>query len=280
MREAMALRDSSKREMNISKKSLQDRVPESKLPEQVQDGYRVIRCILGANRPHINVSDCFEAIRLYASLIVAWNEATDAQAQLTAADGLSILSSPTFEEDRLQTLGQVMINKEKPSPPAQINIQSPDAIGELAMEDATEEKEEQDRLEQKRLERERKKEKRRKKKQQRAEAARGEAAGQGESEEGQQIQPAQLDIAALMQENPDPPSASLPHPPGEPGSFPASAPTKQERQKSVQAKVQRTAEASEVQTKTRKRLFGKLKRIRFTNKNKSDKRNPWSKLLG
>ncbi|CAB9522009.1 Inherit from KOG: Notch ligand involved in the mediation of Notch signaling (By similarity) [Seminavis robusta] len=135
MKEAMLVRDASVKEMKLKEKEKEERIPESELPKPVQDSHRVIRTILGPNHPHINVGDCFEAIRMYAALILKWKEIQDRREQLLAAgaagaaagsaehgDMLMIESKPTFEEEKLKALEERIISPTMQPPVPQIEI--------------------------------------------------------------------------------------------------------------------------------------------------------------
>ena len=113
METAMAVRDNSRKD--ISAAIDERRTPESDLPPAVQDSHRVIRTILGPNHKQINVSHCFEAIRLYSSLIMEWKEASESN-QLSLAAG-----TPTVEEEKLKML-EVALRPQMIEPPSQIEV--------------------------------------------------------------------------------------------------------------------------------------------------------------
>ena len=95
----------------------EERTPESELPRAVQDSHRVIRTILGPNHQHINVSHCFEAIRLYSSLIMQWKEVCEPNQSLLESGS----SKPTLEEEKLKML-EGALRPKSIEPPSHIEV--------------------------------------------------------------------------------------------------------------------------------------------------------------
>ena len=128
MKEALAVRDSS-RKLVVSGKEEDQRPLESELPKEVQDSHRVIRTILGPNHKYINVSDCFEAMRVYAELIVNWQEASEQNQKLLEGNSTSTSQKPSLEEETLRVLERKICPD---SPPKDSAVQKEGSKGDEA----------------------------------------------------------------------------------------------------------------------------------------------------
>jgi hypothetical protein len=290
MKAAMIARDNSRKPV-ASQEEKPAKEGESELPLAVRDAHRVIRCILGPNHPNINVSDCFDAIRIYSSLIMDWKDVSERNQQLLE-EGSTCSSQPTYEEMKLKSLERRIID-EPMEPPSHIGV------------DIAEQERQQSSMNEKTKEKRRKKRRKKKQEKQKESATSGrlppaEEAKQEETSENSQQQepeaPAQLDIEGLLAETsfsptaPDDISSNKPGPESPPSS------SKKEAAASVQARSQKAAEATELQAETRKHLFAKLRLIKTKQENArsssealasgDDPRHPrkrrarWKKFLG
>ena len=100
-----------------------DEKPSSSLPLSLQDAHRVIRSILGPGHTVITVSLCFEALRVFAAMILTWREINTERDHNEPGDISSRRREPSSEELKLKSLEGSMLRRGGILvPPAQIDL--------------------------------------------------------------------------------------------------------------------------------------------------------------